>query len=704
MPEALQVTVSRENIGASNVVTESHFGVNLLFDRDSNHNDETGRTVSDNFVRAFEELRATNFRYPGGAVSEVLFDIRDPNNPNQAGDWKDAVSRAFDPDGAGPLEGVRLTLVGALDFARDTGTEMTFVMPTHCFLGNREDDSGHRMANVNVELVQGFVNQLLDESLARGVTIAAIEIGNEWYADFSPISGSRMTPVEYGRVASSLSALVQSAIDQWKADNDLPLDWQEPEIAIQVGQGGDAALFSTDGHFIDDAYSGGTITATELIFREFNTADERASVDALISHRYLAGSITNADGWLYRQFDIFEALADERGGFGQLSRYVTEWNVSNRNAEVLDRWHACAIVTLFAEMIEAGVDSANIWAVQQNNNSRITNNAGFLGEEYAGLSAAGEVFRLMSSSLLGLSFVETTDSLDEIQTHVFASDDRAVAYFSNISTGNASISIDPSQILSGYSYAWAAVVGSAQAQAAEVEVSILTGRFLIDDGGITLNLAPGEVVQLELVSGIGVRINGDVLRDQVVGSFDSDEISVEEGSDWVRSGAGRDTIDGGSGKDRLWGEEDGDDIDGGTGEDRLFGGSGADQLSGGHGDDAVFGGRETDTLYGGIGEDSLYGGDARDVLIGGEGNDQLFGGSGVDVFVMKGGLGRDVICDFEAGVDRIDLSAWGLTPGTSWRASFGQRGSDVWVEGPDGSIVVVKDALHSEVRDAVDWL
>ncbi|MFN4057522.1 MAG: M10 family metallopeptidase C-terminal domain-containing protein [Roseinatronobacter sp.] len=72
-------------------------------------------------------------------------------------------------------------------------------------------------------------------------------------------------------------------------------------------------------------------------------------------------------------------------------------------------------------------------------------------------------------------------------------------------------------------------------------------------------------------------------------------------------------------------------------------------------------------MDGGAGNDTIYGGDGDDTIIGGAGRDHLYGGAGADVFVFESfadlgnGTARDVIFDFELGIDRIDLSALGVT-------------------------------------------
>ena len=76
--------------------------------------------------------------------------------------------------------------------------------------------------------------------------------------------------------------------------------------------------------------------------------------------------------------------------------------------------------------------------------------------------------------------------------------------------------------------------------------------------------------------------------------------------------------------------------------------------------DGPTGGALDDRIIGGAGADTLSGGGGADWLHDGGGVDLLTGGAGADVFVMvRDGL-ADQISDFEFGLDRIDLSDWGL--------------------------------------------
>ena len=104
-----------------------------------------------------------------------------------------------------------------------------------------------------------------------------------------------------------------------------------------------------------------------------------------------------------------------------------------------------------------------------------------------------------------------------------------------------------------------------------------------------------------------------------------------------------------------------DQISGGSAGDVILGYAGNDVIEGGNGNDILDGGTGNDKLGGGLHDDRLKGGTGDDILIGGEGRDMLYGGAGSDRFIFSAkdsavGAGRDVIADFETGMDLLDLS------------------------------------------------
>ncbi len=191
-------------------------------------------------------------------------------------------------------------------------------------------------------------------------------------------------------------------------------------------------------------------------------------------------------------------------------------------------------------------------------------------------------------------------------------------------------------------------------------------------------------------SNAGGRLNGGAGHDTLVGGEGNDTLTGGAGNDMLRPGGGRNEVDGGPGFDTL-------DFSGATGRvlvdlavnvegarfarffqygsgngdsyrniEAVRGGPHADNLRGTAGDDVLFGGAGSDRLYGRGGSDRLDGGPGADALYGNRGADTLTGGEGAavrDRFIYfspdesPAGLGnRDVITDFQPGVDRIEIS------------------------------------------------
>lgn len=179
----------------------------------------------------------------------------------------------------------------------------------------------------------------------------------------------------------------------------------------------------------------------------------------------------------------------------------------------------------------------------------------------------------------------------------------------------------------------------------------------------------------------------------IAGTSGDDEVRGTNFADLIQGGDGADTISGGNGKDSLYG---------GDGADTLAGGNGSDRLSGGTGDDRLLGKSGNDLLYGGAGDDSLSGASGSDTLVGGSGADTLIGGDGADVFRF-GALSdspssatRDRITDFQAAIDRIDLSLLDADTGQSGNQAFDYIGSDRF-SGTAGELRLSQDLVRADV-------
>lgn len=174
--------------------------------------------------------------------------------------------------------------------------------------------------------------------------------------------------------------------------------------------------------------------------------------------------------------------------------------------------------------------------------------------------------------------------------------------------------------------------------------------------------------------------------DALYGGEGRDSLIGKQGDDMLIGGAAMDNLVGGAGNDQIYGGEGADMINGGTGDDNLFGDGGRDQLRGGAGDDRLDGGDGADFLGGNIGDDFMLGGGGQDRLRGGAGDDILSGGaqrdiligdSGADMFRFDQGADVDVVRDFSAQEDMLDLSAFNFESVEEVKTHLKQVGTEL---------------------------
>jgi Ca2+-binding RTX toxin-like protein len=173
---------------------------------------------------------------------------------------------------------------------------------------------------------------------------------------------------------------------------------------------------------------------------------------------------------------------------------------------------------------------------------------------------------------------------------------------------------------------------------------------LADDPTIVTDIGTKTLISIE-----GIDISATKFSDRITGGSAYDLIWGNLGDDWLNGAGGGDFIDGGAGDDILRGA---------AGDDILFGGGDSPFNEDPLGNDTLYGGSGNDWLVGYAGDDTIDGGSGDDLLVGGDGTDKLTGGGGRDLFIFSGSaLGtsrtgeRDVVTDFEKGVDKLDLSA-----------------------------------------------
>lgn len=228
-----------------------------------------------------------------------------------------------------------------------------------------------------------------------------------------------------------------------------------------------------------------------------------------------------------------------------------------------------------------------------------------------------------------------------------------------------------------------------------------------------------------------------------VGTEGPDTIIGTDGSDYILGLGGDDHIIGLDGGDRMIGGDGADILEGGLGGDFYIVGNdrsdaiidigGIDQLrvttgadlanypdieiialltdAGGRAlfgnslDNEVSDGGGSNLLDGREGDDDIHGGLGNDILVGGLGNDFMIGGGGADRFDFRGadeiGTGegwrnRDLVFDFKASTDTLNLGAIDANAERSGNQAFRFAGLAEAFSGKAGELIYYHDISEDQ--------
>ncbi|MBX9913569.1 MAG: type I secretion C-terminal target domain-containing protein, partial [Pseudomonadaceae bacterium] len=198
-------------------------------------------------------------------------------------------------------------------------------------------------------------------------------------------------------------------------------------------------------------------------------------------------------------------------------------------------------------------------------------------------------------------------------------------------------------------------------------------------GSFQYTVTGGETAVVDVARDLSGALDGSFRNEILLGTSSGETLNANGGDDILIGGGGNDTLNAGEGNDILVGGLGNDSLVGGSGNDTASyidsasgvtatmltaTGAGTDTLSGmenligSNFADSLTGDSSSNILAGLAGMDTLIGDGGNDFLIGGLGNDSLTGGTGADTFVWQAGdSGTDVVTDFVAGTDTLDLSA-----------------------------------------------
>jgi Ca2+-binding RTX toxin-like protein len=605
-----------------NSVSIDMFGANNIF----RYNTISGGNGT--FDEAVDLLGVANIRYPGGTVTELYFDV---NNPDAKPEEWSSKSKF-------------LPLTEFLEYSISTNKGACIVLPTAPFYSGTMD----HVTNTPRELSQQYLVDTLryvELLITKGDTgvgslpdarIVSIEIGNEYW-------GIGLSELEYGKVVNALASGIQNIFDEV-----LGPDAQHPDILVQMADPWGPQYASRDGKYYGMSWSQKLQVANNEIVSQITNPASRAAIDGLVEHYYMKhlGDEFIQTGSVFTNFIGTDFAIWSRNGFANRDLHITEWNNGNNNSAQYGLRGASIVIAQMEAMMGLGVDAAYAWPVQ----SGTTDLAGNIGTAPI-LTPTGAAFKLMSESLVGKSYIPTNISGGEIEVDAYFSDGELVLFVS--SRSDTAERVDFNFLDSVYSYLNMTGVKISVAEGVPVSqesaIAVMTNygiQDLTSSGSLKFDLKPFEVMQVTITgilthseagAGIGKTIEGSAIRDVLQGSNKSEVIHGLNGNDMIFGGMGTDTLFGGSGYDEIIGE---------IGNDILHGENGFDLLIGGAGNDTIFGGNGKDTLTGGTGGDHLYGGPDADVF--------KFN-STTDLSTSLSNT--DIIFDFEKGVDKIDLSA-----------------------------------------------
>lgn len=254
-----------------------------------------------------------------------------------------------------------------------------------------------------------------------------------------------------------------------------------------------------------------------------------------------------------------------------------------------------------------------------------------------------------------------------------------------------------------------------------------TASYMLSTSAVTVNLsapagntgdAAGDTYSsIENLAGTNFSdsLTGSASDNRIRGSAGNDTINGLAGDDMLNGGLGADRLDGGTGADAATyvfavagvvaslaspssnsGEAAGDTY---ISIENLMGSSFGDMLVGNNADNILYGLSGGDTLDGGSGSDTINGGSGRDVMSGGAGDDMF-------IFAVTTESGttditRDIIADFDNGLDKINLARIDANSGVAGNQAFSAIAEGSFT-GVAGQLRYVNAGGNTLVRGDVD--
>jgi hypothetical protein len=264
----------------------------------------------------------------------------------------------------------------------------------------------------------------------------------------------------------------------------------------------------------DYIYSSGEVAWSKvnnaILLDHFDTEAEHAAVDGIVAHVYSRGEDVPGS----RTFELSQIGDTWLEVMPDLKIYATEWNLKRTVGETRDEEFGLKQAHEMLNIMEAfhwgGVDAAHVWALQLNSRTALAEVEGD-----ADIRVAGEMFRLMNDVLPGtrpLSLVGSEGRETEVQgatadVHSFYAEDRLVTFIASTSDEPGEQIVDFTNLVTESGQITITRLGVAEgenptATSAEPQITQEEAGALFDDGILITDLAPREILMIEMVNPI----------------------------------------------------------------------------------------------------------------------------------------------------------------------------------------------------------
>ncbi|WP_146348525.1 calcium-binding protein [Phaeobacter marinintestinus] len=705
--------LSKEKLGQK--VSGDLFGGNYIF----KHNQAN---ISDEVLEwAYETTGISTWRYPGGQVAELYFDITDDAH----------FEKSDNPSSTMRSDGMLVTPLGKfMDLASAMGAPLSIVIPTTpALIGEIDSESfePRELDDSYLEAVSEFVHKSVSLAEYYGVEIVSFEIGNEYWG--------HMSSSEYGKVAGAMVNSTYGALSSLNSNALILIETVHSSNGVSNPDAKYKEQIETIAYELGDAGAVDKIggIAQHIYAKSFELDDVEDGRDQ-------STAFYSAFRYMQEQLE----LNSRSGNLSDLEFHVTEWNLKSKVLEDygLGLKQATVLVEMMYKFAEAGVDAAQVWTVTGTawdstslNLTRQQTGSGSTAQKHT-----GAVFKMMQESVAGLQVAGRGDLIEgpnheDLEYSSFAGDGRTVVFMVNQSEVSRSVEIDVSDYVESYGelyYVTATKLGddapadasSSDLARAEVQINYLSPLDLnFDHGKIELHFEDWEIVRLEIIDitpgddviigrGVDDFIFGYAGNDVLVGGHGNDTLDGGEGSDVLNGGRGVDTVtyetsSGGvvvhlnnSSKDTQ-NLETGDEVDEYISIENLTGSGYSDSLSGDSGDNLIIGLGGDDQIWGGGGADIMRGKSGSDKLFGGTGSDRLIGGKGADHFYFKSGWGNDKVKDFQNNIDTLVFSVMNMHSVSDVMQHGKQVGRNVEFDFGVGDSFLIKNATLNDLLDDI---